>query len=625
MECDFRIGEWLVSPALNQISHNGSSARVEPKAMRVLVYLAEHPGVVSKDQIISAVWPDVFVSDDVLPGCISALRKAFSDDARRPTIIETIHKGGYRLLLTPEKLSGNGQQHSLERVLGKPQSRSLRSSRAVLALSATLVAVLLAVAFASAPSRRRYDSVAVLPFVGAAGDASTEYLSDGIAEQVTNDLSQLSNLRVMAWTTVTRYRGSKVDVRAAGRELGVKAVLTGHLSRDSDHIALEAELVDVSRGVQLWGKHYEREASQASELTQQVSADIASSLRVRLNGAEQERFERRQSESPAAYELYLQGRFFWEKRTRQGLERAIDLFQRAIAEDPNYARAYAGLADCYNLLDDWGETAPRDSFPKARAAAERALALDDSLAEAHASVAEVHVAYDWDWAGAEREFKRAIELNPNYVTAHQWYGLFLASMGRFPEAEAEVRRAMQLDPLSPIVNMALAEVYTWERRYDDAIVEYKRIIALDPSFLGSYGNLSYVYEQKHMFQEAVSTEAQHCMLSGEPDFARTLQRAYAKSGYKAVVREELRRELQENARGRYTSPTAMAAMYSALGDQVRAFAWLEKGYEEHSSGMQFIAVDPEFDGIRSSPSYQYWLGVLNLPTSVNLRADAPKT
>jgi predicted Zn-dependent protease len=198
-------------------------------------------------------------------------------------------------------------------------------------------------------------------------------------------------------------------------------------------------------------------------------------------------------------------------------------------------------------------------------------------------------------------------------------------MGRFPEAEAEVRRAMQLDPLSPIVNMALAEVYTWERRYDDAIVEYKRIIALDPSFLGSYGNLSYVYEQKHMFQEAVSTEAQHCMLSGEPDFARTLQRAYAKSGYKAVLREELRRELQENARGRYTSPTAMAAMYSALGDQVRAFAWLEKGYEEHSSGMQFIAVDPEFDGIRSSPSYQYWLGVLNLPTSVNLRADAPKT
>ena len=625
LECDFRIGDWLVSPALNQISRNDSSARAEPKAMRVLVYLAEHPGVVSKDQIISAVWPDVFVSDDVLPGCISALRKAFSDDARRPTIIETIHKGGYRLLPRIERLNGNGQQHP-PRAGVPPQRQPVRlSTRIVLVLSATLAAALLAVAFAWAPSRHRYDSIAVLPFVDTGDDPSIQYLSDGIAEQVTNDLSQLSTLRVMAWTTVARYRGPKVDVRAAGRDLGVKAVLTGHLSRVADHIALEAELVDVTRGAQLWGKHYERQASQISQLQQQLSSDIASSLRVKLNGDPLGKLESHQSESPAAYELYLQGRFFWEKRTRQGLERGIDFFQRAIAEDPNYARAYAGLADCYNLLDDWGETAPRDSFPKARAAAEKALALDDSLAEAHASLAMVHVAYDWDWAGAEQEFKRAIQLNPNYATAHQWYGIFLASMGRFPEAEAEVRRAMQLDPLSPIVNMALAEVYTWERRYDDAVVEYKRIIALDPSFLGSYGNLSYVYEQKHMFSEAVSTAAQHWVLAGEPDFARALQRTYAKSGYMAVLRQELKKEFQENARGKYTNTLGVASVYVALGDKDRAFTWIEKGYEEHSSSMQFLAVEPEFDAIRSSPRYQYWLGVLNFPTSMKFEPSAPKT
>lgn len=625
LECDFRISEWLVSPALNQISRNGSSARVEPKAMRVLVYLAEHPGVVSKDQIISAVWPDVFVSDDVLPGCISALRKAFSDDARRPRIIETIHKGGYRLLPPIEWLNGNGQHYPAPAMVPKSQPRRLLSSRAVLASSATLAAVLLAVVFAWAPLAHRYDSIAVLPFVDAGDDPSIEYLSDGIAEQVTNDLSQLSTLRVMAWTTVARYRGPKVDVRAAGRDLGVKAVLTGHLSRVADHIALEAELVDVTRGAQLWGKHYERQASQISQLQQQLSSDIASSLRVKLNGDQQAKLESHHSESPAAYQLYLQGRFFWEKRTKQGLDRGIDFFQRAIAEDPNYARAYAGLADCYNLLDDWGETAPRDSFPKARAAAEKALALDESLAEAHASLAMVHVAYDWDWAGAEQEFKRAIQLNPNYATAHQWYGLFLASMGRFPEAEVEVKRAMQLDPLSPIVNMALAEVYTWERRYDDAIAEYKRIIALDPSFLGSYGNLSYVYEQKRMYSEAVSTAAQHWVLAGEPDFAHALQRTYAKSGYTAVLREELKKEFQENARGKYTNTIGVASMYAALGDEEHALAWIEKGYEEHSSSMQFLAVEPEFDPIRSSPRYQYWLGVLNFPTAMKFEVSAPRS
>jgi len=250
LDGDFRIGEWLVSPALNSISRNGTSARVEPKAMRTLVYLAEHPGVVSKDQLISAVWPDVFVSDDVLPGCISALRKALNDDARRPKIIETIHKGGYRLLLAVERLNGNGQPH--------PQAEDIQTSRrrvffyrVSIPLGTVVLAVILAAAFGWAPTRHRYDSVAVLPFVDAAGDAATQYLSDGVAEQVVNDLSQLSTLRVMAWTTVSRYRQPQLDIRAAGRDLGVKAVLTGRLLRQGDRIVLQTELVDVSSGSQL--------------------------------------------------------------------------------------------------------------------------------------------------------------------------------------------------------------------------------------------------------------------------------------------------------------------------------------------------------------------------------------
>jgi TolB-like protein/DNA-binding winged helix-turn-helix (wHTH) protein/Tfp pilus assembly protein PilF len=625
LDRDFRIGEWLVSPALNQISRNGTNTRLEPKAMRVLVYLAEHPGVVGKEQLISAVWPDVFVSDDVLPGCISALRKALNDDARRPKIIETIHKGGYRLLLPVQPMNGNGVSHAESVSTPSPSRQHSLTRRLLIAAAVVVIAVVLVAAFAWGPSWRRYDSVAVLPFIDAGADSTTQYLSDGIAEQVVNDLSQLSTLRVMAWTTVSRYRQPQLDLRATGRDLGVKAILTGRLSREGDHLVLQTELVDVTRGSQLWGKQYEANISDAPKLQPQISQDIASNLRIRLTESEQERIHRHYNASPVAYELYLKGRFFWDKRTKRGLEQAIQYFQQAIDTDPNYALAHAGLADSYALLDDWGETAPRDSFPKARAAAQKAIALDDSLAEAHVSLAMVREAYDWDWIAAEQEFKRAIELNPNYATAHQWYGLFLASMGRFSEAEAEVRRARELDPLSAIVNMALPEVYTWARRDDDAIAEYKKIIAMDPSFPGAYGNLSYLYEKKGMYSEALEQEQRHSTLVGDAEYFTKLQKAYSASGFTAVVREGLRKDLEDRARGKYSNPTGIASQYAMLRDEAHTLEWLQKGYEEHSSGMQYLAVDPQFDFIRSNPRYQYWLNVLNLPTTVKASSSIPRT
>jgi TolB-like protein/DNA-binding winged helix-turn-helix (wHTH) protein/Tfp pilus assembly protein PilF len=609
---DFKIGDWVVSPALNQVSRNGSSARLEPKAMQVLVYLAENPGVATKNQLISAVWPDVFVSDDVLPGCISALRKVFGDSARRPQVIETIHKGGYRLLLPVQPMNGSGHVAA-----DSPPSnltwRRLASHRWAVVLAVVISAVILIGAFSRLPLRQHYDSIAVLPFVNAAGDSATQYLSDGITEQVINDLSQVQNLQVLAWTTVSRYRQPQSDVRAIGRELEVKAVLTGRLVRRDDRVVLETELVDVGRGSQLWGQQYDRSVSDLVALQEQLSHDIAASLRVRLSGAEQQKIQNRYHASQAAYELYLKGRFFWGKRTPQGLQQGMDYFKQAIKIDPNYALAYAGLADCYNLLDDWGETAPRDSFPKARAAAERAIALDDSLAEAHASLAMSRAAYDWDWVGAEQEFRRAIQLNPNYPVAHQWYGLLLASLGRFPEAEVEVKRARQLDPLSAIINMAVAEVYTWERHYDEALAEYRRVIELDPSFPGAFGNLADVYEQKHLYAEALQALKQKANLTGDPGSARTLDRAYSRSGYRSVIREQLDSELQRRSAGHYVNPTGVAGLYAELGDQSHAFEWLQKAYEEHSSGMQFLAVSSEFDSIRSGPQYQYWLGVLALP------------
>jgi TolB-like protein/DNA-binding winged helix-turn-helix (wHTH) protein/Tfp pilus assembly protein PilF len=607
---DFKLGEWVVSPPLNQVSRNGIRTRLEPKSMQVLVYLADHPGVVSKEQLISAVWPDVFVSDDVLPGCISALRKAFDDNARRPRIIETIHKSGYRLLLLPEPVNRNGH----ERTEAAPELlwfRRKRWLRPAVALAGVLLAAVLIGAFAA--SQRRYDSVAVLPLLNVGGDSATQYLSDGIAEQVVNDLSQLTALRVMAWTTVSRYRDAHLDIRAVGRDLGVKAVLTGQLVREGDRIVLQTELVDVKGGSQLWGQRYQRTIADMAGLQEQLSQDIAANLRIRLIGNEQQKIQHHHNSSPMAYELYLKGRFFWNKRTKQGLEHGIDYFQQAIHADPNLALAYAGLADCYNLLDDWGETAPRDSFPKAKAAAEKAIALDGSLAEAHVSLAMVRGAYAWDWSGAEQEFKYAIQLNPNYPTAHQWYGMFLVSLGRFPQAEAEMKRAQQLDPLSPIINMGVAEIYAWERRYDESIEQYKKVIALDPSFFGAYGNLAYIYEQKHMYPEAMKVMQQKWNLYGDAKVGRSLERIYSQSGYTAMLREELNLALKDRAKGKYVDAVDIAADYAELGNQFEALAWLEKGYQEHSSSMQYLAVSQGFDPLRSNPQFQYWLSVVGLP------------
>ena len=620
---DFKLGEWLVSPAVNVISKNGDGTRVEPKAMQVLVYLSEHPGVVNKEQLISAVWPDVFVTDDVLPGCISVLRKAFQDNARQPRIIETIHKSGYRLLLPADPVSANGHERASQVLVPESLWQRVRANRLSLLIAALILVPLAVAGVLRIPSRASYDSLAVLPFANPDNDSASQYLSDGIAEQVVNDLSQLQTLKVMAWSTVSRYRQSPTDVRRVGNDLKVKAVLTGRLLRNANRVVIQTELVDVSTGSQLWGQHYERTMADIPGLQRQLSQDIATNLRVRLTGVEQQKILHQPSASPEAYELYLKGRYFWGKRTKAGLEQGINYFEQAIHSDPNFALAYAGLADSYNLLDDWGKTAPRDSFPKARAAAEKAIALDDSLAEAHVSLAMVRAAYDWDWTGAEQEFRRAIDLNPNYATAHQWYGLLLASLGRFPEAEIEVRRAQQLEPLSPIINMAVAEVFTWERRYDDAIAEYKKIIELDPSFSGAYGNLAEVYAAKGVYAEALITWKKKFALNGETEYARDMDKLYARSGYAGILRAELNYDLSARASGEYSNPVGIAEMYAALGDTPHAFEWLQKAYEEHSSGMQFLNTDAHFDSIRSDPKFQYWLTTVGLPSPANSRTAGP--
>jgi len=612
VEGDFRIGEWLVSPALNQISSNGKSARVEPKAMQVLLQLAGTEGVVNKDRLISAVWPDVFVTDDVLPGCIATLRRAFADDARKPKVIETIPKSGYRLLLPVEKCNGNVGRGEATAVPAAGVPASDRVRRRWLVAGAVVCGLLILVlagwrfAFPTV-----YDSVAILPFINAAGDSDAQYLSDGVPESVIDDLSQSHAVRVMAWTTVSHYRSAQPDIRTLGRQLGVSTVLTGRLVREGDRLIVQTELVDAGSGRQLWGKQYDSRIDDLLGLQQQIAREIAANLRVRLTGAEEKRIAAHTA-SPAAYQLYLKGRLFWNQRNREALLKAIDYFEQAIKADPNYALAYAGLADSYNLLDDWGKTPPRDSFPKARAAAEKALELDDSLAEAHTSLAQIHESYEWNWAEAEREYKRAIELNPNYPTAHQWYAMFLGAQRRFPEAEAEARRAYELDPLAAPIAMTVAEVFEFERRYDDAIAQYKKVLELNPTFAGAWGNLGSVYEEKRAYPEALEAWKKESSLLGDPEIGLMLERAYRKGGHEAVVKAGLQNDLQKRAQGKYSSALAIAGSYAMLGDVDQAVKWIQKGYEEHSSAIPYITVRSDFDGIRGDPRFQYWVQVLGL-------------
>lgn len=345
------------------------------------------------------------------------------------------------------------------------------------------------------------DSIAVLPFSHSSQDASADYLSDGVTEGIISTLSQLPQLRVLARSTVFHYKGKDIDPRQAGRELGVKAIVEGRLVERDGSIIINADLVDVSTGAELWGEQYNQKISDAMTLQQEVSRDIAGQLRLRLSTTQQQRLSRNDTQNGEAYRLYLEGRYFWNKRTPEGLRRAADLFEQAISKDAAYARAYSGLADAYTLMTNYFALRPREALPKAREAALKAVQLDDSLGEAHASLGLVIVEADLDVNASDREFRRASELNPNYPSAYHWHSINLAQRGRIDEALAEARRAVELDPLSLPLNQNQADVLVYEHRYDDAIRQYRHTLDLDPAHVDEHGLMGWT------FYESGNTEA----------------------------------------------------------------------------------------------------------------------
>ena len=456
------------------------------------------------------------------------------------------------------------------------------------------------------------DSIAVVPFVNQSKDPNAEWITDGLTESIINKLTQLPNLRVIARSSVFRYKGKESDPIAVGKELGVRAVLTGRLMQRGETILISAELIDIRDNKQLWGEQYERQLADMLSVQRDIALEITNNLRPTLSGMEQLRMDKQYTASSEAFQLYLKGRFYWNKRTPADFRKAIPFFQQAIAKDPNYAMAYAGLADTYALLSAYTNEPPRELMPKAKEAALKALALDDKLAEAHASFGQIVEYYEYDFATAEREYLRALELNPNYATGHQWLAEHLSGSKRFDQAIAEIRRALELDPLSAIINRVYADILVDARRFDEAIVQYQKTIDLDPNFSTAYFFLGRAYEGKGMYDQAVDAYMRAGEINQVPEQTMEEMRdVYKKSGWKAYVQANLNRVTSQ--KNSIPPPYLIASFYVRLGQNDEAIKWLERAYDERDFRMIMITVSFEFDGLRSDPRFRDLVRRVGLP------------
>lgn len=499
----------------------------------------------------------------------------------------------------------------------KPVSAPIGISRGrIVAAAAALMLILAAGGFYYWRSRAsgNIDSLAVLPFVNMSGSADADWLSDGITESLIDSLSELPNLKVMSRSAVFRYKGKDADPRAIGRELGVRAVLTGRLTQHGNDLSVSAELVRVDDNTELWGDLYDRKLADALSVQRDIAAHISDKLRAKLNDAQKTQIARGQTDNPEAYELYLKGRFYAAKFDAEDLNKGLDDIRQAIALDPNYALAYDGLAYYYEIVEDLyfpvGEV-----MPKAKEAARKALEIDGSIAESHVQMGNIDTMYDFDWAGAEREYKRAIEINPNYAPAHENYAWLLTAVGRMTEAVAESRRAEQLDPLSTEIASFAGWWLYFARRYDEAVTQFGKCLDLDPNYPICHWELGQTYAEQGRFSDAIAAQAGVLKMDPRWSWASADEaRAYALSGR----REQAQRQLDEllaraSSKSSHVAKYALARLYAALGDKNRALDELEQSFAERSFFFDFIRSDPEMDGLRSEPRFQDLVRKMNFP------------
>ncbi|MEO8041064.1 MAG: tetratricopeptide repeat protein [Acidobacteriota bacterium] len=522
-----------------------------------------------------------------------------SDEPKTAILYETTQPNG---------ASTRAQIHTTNTpIAGADSDRSARSgSGTKLSIAVAAILVVLGVGFFGYryfSARVQINSIAVMPFVNESGNPDVEYLSDGMTETLISSLSQLPNLNVQARSSVFRYKGKDTDAKAIGRELNVQAILNGRVVQHGDDLVLYLELVDAQTGKQIWGDQYNRKQTDLVTLQSEIARDVSSKLKSKLSGADAAKVEKNYTANPEAYQLYLKGRFYWNKRTAESLKQAVEFFNQAIEKDLNYALAYSGLAESYVLFPNFSAALPMDCMPKAKAAAVRAIEIDDSLAEAHTALAIYYSDFSWNQLSAEKEFRRAIELNPNYPNAHhQFAAECLVFVRRFDEAIAEGKRAEELDPISPMIGADLGRSFTFARRFDDAIAQFNRVIALDPNFYVSHYYLGITFHAKGLYADAIAEYRKAAALNDDPWVRSQLARSLARSGQRDEALRLLG-ELQSESAHRYVSNASLALVYGALGDKDKAFALLEKEVAERTPRSMTLSVNPLWDDLRDDPRF----------------------
>ncbi|HZU43533.1 MAG TPA: winged helix-turn-helix domain-containing protein [Terriglobales bacterium] len=616
-----RFGDFDLDCRTRQLRRGGRVLKLERIPVEVLLLLVEQSGeVVTREQIADRIWgKDVFLdTDNSINGAIRKIRQALKDDPEQPRFIQTVTGQGYRFIAP---ISGPDEPQQAPTVLPvvvsqeTPPVRRRMPWKWAAGIAIVIVLAILPTAYwhwsrtrASVQPAAARVMLAVLPFENLTGDATQDYFSDGMTEEMITYLGNLDpqHLGVIARTSVMTYKRNPKPLDQVGRELGVQYALEGSIRRDSDRVRVSAQLIQLKDQTHLWAREYDREAKDVlllqSDIAREIAREIAASLGER-KPVEPIVPPSLSSEQYEAYNLYLKGQYFFAKRTIPGFEQAIGYFEQAIAKDPNYARAYAGIADCYALIGGYSIRPQSEFIPKARAAALRAVELDPNLAEAHTALALIVQNYDWNWAEAEKEFQRAIELNPNYATAHHWYSEHLGYRGRFEEAFRESERARQLDPLSLIIAADRAVLLYYDRQYDRAIAEFKAVQEMDPIFPRA-GVILNAYVEKGMYSEAIAL-VEKKPYPQFPWYWSVCAYVYGRAGQteKAEYAIVQLRRLQEQNPGSI-EPAAMVSAYVAVGDKDQAFAWLEQAYRQHSIAITTLKVEPGLDSLRGDPRFQ---------------------
>lgn len=589
-DVSFEFGAFRLEIAERRLLRDGSPVPLAPKVFDTLVALVESSGrLLQKDELMRTLWPDTFVEDVTLARNISDLRKVLREGSSRAEYIETVPKVGYRFIASVTQCGGRDstlivQRRTKSRVVVEEQIGEGHSLR----------------------------SIAVLPFKQLGARDMDDYLGLGLADALITRLTKISRISVRPTSAITRYSGSKADALVVGRELGVASVLEGNIQRANDQIRVSVQLVDVDDGSVLWAEKFDERFTEIFAVEDSISEQVARALVLDLTADERKLLRKRYTDNTDAYQLYLKGRYHWNKRTTESLKKGVEYFRQAIDLDPSFASAYAGLSDSYTLLVVREAISPDEGFAKAKATASMALEIDEEFAEAHASLGHAML-HNWEWDAAEIELKKAIELNPGYPSAHHWYSEHLTAMGRCDESIAELKLAGGLDPLSLIISADLGRAFYYAREYDHVMKQEAKTLEMDSNFWLSHINMGRSYTQKGMHSEAISELQKALDISEGTEALSFLGFAYAAAGKRENALEALC-ELEEQSQRSYVPPYHLAIIHAGLGEMDQAFEWLERSFEKHSVDLFTLRVEPMFDALRDDGRYQDLLRRVGLET-----------